>query len=191
MASRPITMDEHILLMKTMNENHDGFFKRNEQIIRILTIEGSVGLRIGDILKIRLADFFYTDKGYRLKIVEEKTGKERNVPVPNELYAYLTEYALTKGKGRNDKIFTIGKRAINRYIHKVAIDYLEMTDVSSHSWRKMYAQNIFEKSGKDLLATQEALMHSSIACTRRYLSYRSEKLEKILQSNSAIVELGD
>ena len=33
MASRPITMDEHILLMKTMNENHDGFFKRNEQII--------------------------------------------------------------------------------------------------------------------------------------------------------------
>ena len=97
MASRPITMDEHILLMKTMNENHDGFFKRNEQIIRILTIEGSVGLRIGDILKIRLADFFYTDKGYRLKIVEEKTGKERNVPVPNELYAYLTEYAITKG----------------------------------------------------------------------------------------------
>ena len=190
MASRPITMDEHILLMKTMNENHDGFFKRNEQIIRILTIEGSVGLRIGDILKIRLADFFYTDKGYRLKIVEEKTGKERNVPVPNELYAYLTEYVITKGKGRNDKIFTIGKRAINRYIHKVAIDYLEMTDVSSHSWRKMYAQNIFEKSGKDLLATQEALMHSSIACTRRYLSYRSEKLEKILQSNSAIVELG-
>lgn len=61
MTSRPITKDEHIMIMKTMNENHEGFFKRNPQIIHILTVECSTGLRLGDILRMKLSDIYRTD----------------------------------------------------------------------------------------------------------------------------------
>ena len=188
MTSRPITKEEHIMIMKTMNENHEGFFKRNPQIIHILTVECSTGLRLGDILRMRLSDFFRTSNGgYRLKIVEQKTGKERNVPIPSELYAYLTEYAMEHGRSRTMPIFDITVRAVNKYIRKVCIDYLEMEAISSHSWRKLFCHSIYESSGNSIVDVQMALMHSSIACTQRYLNRRSEKLEGILENNCNIV----
>ena len=188
MTSRPITKDEHIMIMKTMNENHEGFFKRNPQIIHILTVECSTGLRLGDILRMKLSDIYRTDKGYRLKIIEKKTGKERDVPVPAELYAYLTEYAMSRGRKRDQTIFTLTPRAVTKYIKKVT-DYLGLENVSSHSWRKMYCLQIYEKSGNDLVAVQQAMLHSSLAVTQRYLNRRSEKLESILQNHCNIVNL--
>ena len=131
MTSRPITKEEHIMIMKTMNENHEGFFRRNPQIIHILTVECSTGLRLGDILRMKLSDIYRTDKGYRLKIIEKKTGKERNVPIPSELYSYLADYAMEHGRSRTMPIFDITVRAVNKYIRKVCVDYLEMEAISS------------------------------------------------------------
>lgn len=187
MTTRPITQAEHIEIMKTMNENHSGFFRRNPQVIHILTIEASVGLRLSDILRMRLSDIYLSDKGYRLKITEQKTGKVRNVPFPSELYAYLTEYAMANSRKRDEPIFTLTVRAVDKYIKKVA-DFLELENVSSHSWRKLYSLSIYEKSGNDTVAVQQALMHSSLAVTQRYLNRNSEKLESILLSNCNIVK---
>ena len=68
-------------------------------------------------------------------------------------------------------------------------DYLGLENVSSHSWRKMYCLQIYEKSGNDLVAVQQAMLHSSLAVTQRYLNRRSEKLESILQNHCNIVNL--
>ena len=120
------------------------------------------------------------------KIKEKKTGKERDVPMPSELYAYLTEYAISKGRKRDETIFTLTSRAVTKYIKKVT-DYLGLQNVSSHSWRKMYALNVYKKTGNDIVAVQQALLHSSLAVTQRYLNRRSEKLESVLQNNCSIV----
>ena len=75
-TSRPITSDEHVEIMKTMSETHIGI-RPNPEIVHILTIECSTGLRLSDILSMKLSDFYLTDSGYRLKIREQKTGKEQ------------------------------------------------------------------------------------------------------------------
>lgn len=170
-----------------MNEN-TLFYKRNPQVIAILITESSTGLRLGDVLSLTLSQFRASDKGYRLKIKEKKTGKERDVPIPAELYAYLTEYAMSRGRKRDQTIFTLTPRAVTKYIKKVT-DYLGLENVSSHSWRKMYCLQIYEKSGNDLVAVQQAMLHSSLAVTQRYLNRRSEKLESILQNHCNIVNL--
>lgn len=190
MTSRPITKDEHIMIMKTMNENHEGFFKRNPQIIHILTVECSTGIRLGDILRMKLADIYRTDKGYRLKIIEKKTGKERNVPVPSELYSYLTDYAMEHGRSRTMPIFDITVRAVNKYIRKVCIDYLEMEAISSHSWRKLFAHTVYEQSGNSIVEVKNALLHASVQTSMSYISCQSEKLEGILENNCNIVNFG-
>ena len=87
-------------------------------------------------------------------------------------------------------IFDITVRAVNKYIRKVCVDYLEMEAISSHSWRKLFSHSIYESSGNSIVDVQMALMHSSIACTQRYLNRRSEKLEGILENNCNIVDLG-
>ena len=184
-GSVPITKEQHIEFMKAMNQNTT-FYKRNPQVIAILTTECSIGCRLGDILKMKLSDIYISDKGYRLKIKEEKTGKERNVPIPDSLYAYLTEYAMTAGRKRDDTIFSITPRAVSKYIKKVA-NYLGYENISSHSWRKLYALTIYEKTNFSLVEVQQALLHSSIATTQIYLNRRSEKLEKILSEHCSIV----
>lgn len=188
-TSIPITQEQHIQIMQAMNENTI-FYKRNPQVIHILTVEASIGLRLGDVLSISLNQIFSTEQGYRLKIKEKKTGKERNVPIPAELYAYLTEYAISKGRKRDEPIFTLTPRAVTKYIKKV-VDYLGLENVSSHSWRKLYALTVYKKSGNDIVAVQQALLHSSLAVTQRYLNRRSEKLESILQTNCNIVTFED
>ena len=186
-GSVPITIEQHKEFMKAMNQNTT-FYKRNPQIIAILTTECSIGCRLGDILRIKLSDIYISDKGYRLKIEEKKTGKERNVPIPDSLYAYLTEYAMTAGRKRDDTIFSITPRAVSKYIKKVA-NYLGYENISSHSWRKLYALTIYEKTNFSLVEVQQALLHSSIATTQIYLNRRSEKLEKILSEHCSIVNL--
>lgn len=186
-GSVPITKEQHVEFIKAMNQNTT-FYKRNPQVIAILTTECSIGCRLGDILKIKLSDIYISDKGYRLKIKEKKTGKERNVPIPDSLYAYLTEYAMTAGRKRDDTIFSITPRAVSKYIKKVA-NYLGYENISSHSWRKLYALTIYEKTNFSLVEVQQALLHSSIATTQIYLNRRSEKLEKILSEHCSIVNL--
>ena len=106
--------------------------------------------------------------------------------MPSELYAYLTEYAISRGRKRDETIFTLTPRAVTKYIKKVT-DYLGLENVSSHSWRKMYALKIYKSTGNDIVAVQQSLLHSSLAVTQRYLNRRSEKLESVLQNNCSIV----
>ena len=184
-TSIPITEEQHIEIMRAMNEN-TVFYKRNPQVIAILITESSIGLRLGDVLSMKLNQIHTSEKGYRLKIKEKKPGKERDVPMPSELYAYLTEYAISKGRKRDETIFTLTPRAVTKYIKKVT-DYLGLENVSSHSWRKMYALKIYKSTGNDIVAVQQSLLHSSLAVTQRYLNRRSEKLESVLQNNCSIV----
>ncbi len=188
-TSIPITEEQHIEIMKAMNEN-TVFYKRNPQVIAILITESSIGLRLGDVLSMKLSQIHTSENGYRLKIKEKKTGKERDVPMPSELYAYLTEYAISKGRKRDETIFTLTPRAVTKYIKKVT-DYLGLENVSSHSWRKMYSLKIYQSTGNDIVAVQQALMHSSLAVTQRYLNRRSEKLESVLQNNCSIVHFDE
>ena len=186
-TSRPITNEEHAMIMKTMSESHIGI-RPNQAVIHILTIESSTGLRLSDILSMKLSDFYLSDHGYRLKIREQKTKKERNVPIPLELQNYITEYAISIGCKRDERIFKLTPRAVTKYINKVT-DYLGLENVSSHSWRKLYALTVYEKTGNDIVSVQQALLHSSVAVTQRYLNRRSEKLEQVLQTHCSIVDL--
>lgn len=182
----PLTKEQHIEIMKTMNTN-TMFFKRNPQVIAILTTEATIGCRLGDILRIKLSDIYMDDKGYRLRIKEQKTGKIRNVPMPAELYAYLTEYAMNNNRTKDMTIFSLTPRAVTKYIKKVS-DYLGYR-FTSHSWRKYYAMKIYNSSGKDLALTQRSLLHASIATTQIYIGVENEKLEEILRANNSIVNL--
>ena len=51
-------------------------FRANDRIAAALVLEANLGLRIGDILKLRLQDIVLDGARYRLDIVEEKTQEE-------------------------------------------------------------------------------------------------------------------
>ena len=69
----------------------------NERVAVALTLQANLGLRIGDIVHLRLADIIFEGGRYHLDIVEQKTGKSRTFTVPAEVYIYLQNYAINKG----------------------------------------------------------------------------------------------
>jgi len=66
----------------------------NVRIATALTLQGNLGIRIGDVVKFRLSDIIFESGRYRLDIIEEKTGKARTFTVPAEIYIFLQNYAL-------------------------------------------------------------------------------------------------
>ena len=61
----------------------------NQRIATALTLQANLGLRIGDVLNLRLSDIVFESDRYRLNIVEEKTKKSRNFTVPTDIYIFL------------------------------------------------------------------------------------------------------
>ena len=63
-------------------------FRPNERVAVALVLEGNLGIRIGDILQLKLSSFIRDGSRYRLNIVEEKTGKQRTFTVPYPIYQF-------------------------------------------------------------------------------------------------------
>ena len=118
-----LTAEQYEKIIKTMisgfNDTDQNVVKPNKRIATALTLEANLGLRIGDILKLRLSDIVRDDGRYRLDIIEQKTGKKREFTVPLEIYVYIRNYALENNIKATAKLFDISERAVNKHLQKV------------------------------------------------------------------------
>ena len=72
-----LTTEQYREIITTMKEGGAGF-RPNERIATALVLEGNLGLRISDIVRLHLSDIVSDGGRYRLAITEQKTGKQRN-----------------------------------------------------------------------------------------------------------------
>lgn len=157
----------------------------NVRIATALTLQGNLGIRIGDIVKFRLSDIIFESGRYRLDIIEEKTGKARTFTVPTEIYIFLQNYALENNIKPKSRLFNITVRAVQKHLQKVC-EYLGLENVSTHSCRKFFANEIYKNSDYNLHLVNLLLAHSSIETTKFYLSLDSKQVETALQNHIII-----
>ena len=123
-------------------------------------------MRISDILRLRPCDIVKDGDRYRLEIVEQKTGKNRVFTVPLVIQQYIENYCLRNGIQRGDLIFPITERAVQKQL-AIVCDYLGFEGISTHSFRKWYATEIYKNNGFVIALVQRLLQHSSAAVTQR------------------------
>ena len=63
----------------------------NERVALALTLEANLGIRISDVVNLRICDIVQDGERYRLSITEQKTGKARTFTVPLALYQFINE----------------------------------------------------------------------------------------------------
>lgn len=180
-----LTQEQYIEIIKTMKT---GFMvhRGNTKIATALILEANLGLRISDILDLHLIDFIRDGERYRIDIIEQKTGKKRTFTVPNELMQYIRQYCLDNGIKSNEKIFDIKERAIQNHL-KLVCDYLGYEGISTHSFRKFFATQIYLNNEYNIILVQELLQHSSPTITQRYIGIGSKELEKAIQNNLNLI----
>lgn len=183
--TRAVDKQEFELIISTIQQ---GFttstgqkIRANQRVAAALCCEANLGLRIGDIVKLKLTDIVYESGRYHLDITEEKTKKKRTFTVPHEIYTYLQSYALEKGIKPKQRLFDITVRAVQSHL-KMTCDYLGLENISSHSFRKFFANSIYLQD-YNVEIVRTLLNHSSVAVTQHYLSVDTKQVEQALSKH--------
>ena len=163
-----LTLQQYETIITTMRTGGAGF-RANDRIATALVLEANLGMRIEDILKLRLCDIIKDGARYRLNVTEQKTKKERSFTVPLPIYNFIQCYCLDKKIRRDDVIIDLTERAVQKYLAKV-VDYLGYEEaIGTHSFRKFFATEIYNENGCDIVLVQKLLQHSSVATTQKYI----------------------
>lgn len=151
-----------------------------------LVLEGNLGIRISDILKLKPRDIVLDGDRYRLEIIEQKTGKRRVFTVPLVIEQYIENYCLKNGIKKDEVIFPITERAVQKQLHLVC-DYLGYDGIGTHSFRKWYATEIYKNNDFDIALVQRLLQHSSASVTQRYIGIEPQRIESAIQNHAQLL----
>ncbi len=176
-TTRPLQEHEYRRIIELLNS---GFvmsgrkiFNPNRQIAIVLQLEANLGLRIGDVLRLRVDSV----KNGKLEIIEEKTGKCQYREVNSAVIGLIKDYAIEKMLSPTEKLFNIKVRAVQKQL-KIVVDYLGLDNISTHSFRKMFATTVYSSNGRDIKLVQEILNHTSVATTERYIRINQFQIDQ-------------
>ena len=135
--------------------------RENRLVMRVAL---TTGLRIGDVLRLetkKLQPHFW--------ITEQKTGKRRQIGLPEPLLSDLRKVAGKRWvfEGRDDPNKHRTRQAVWKDIKRAARAFRLPQNIAPHSARKVYAVELMEKYG-DIERVQRALNHCNPAVTLVY-----------------------
>jgi integrase len=143
------------------------------------------GLRISDILPLKVLDVIYTK---HLKIREKKTGNARKIIITNALRKEIEKY--TKNLADSDYLFPSRKRGkpIHRVqawqiIHDAAKACNVEGAIGTHTLRKTFGYHFYQRY-KDVAMLQYIFGHSSPSVTLRYIGINDDMVDEALESFS-------
>lgn len=162
--------------------------KPNERIAAVEVVQASLGLRLGDVLNLRMSSFVRDGERWRLDIMEQKTGKERTFTVPVEVYTFIQGYAFSMGIRPEARLFAVSERQVERHLNKVFQKMeLPLRQFESHSYRKLFATRVYVDNEYNIELVRVLLQHSSVQVTQRYLNISQKLVENALAKTAVYV----
>lgn len=151
-----------------------------------------LGLRISDILKLRVSDV--KNKEY-ISVREQKTGKENRIAINEELREIYDEYIV--GKARNEFLFKddrnfkklkkskpLSRQWVWKILNDIADKFEYKDPIGCHTLRKTFGYWMYEKNPDDLMTIKELLNHEDISYTKRYIGINQDSKDKVIKSMS-------
>ena len=143
------------------------------------------GLRISDILKLKVKDVQYVDF---IEIKEQKTQKHKRFPITDAYKSLLNNF--TKDKSPEEWLFKSKKgdraitrvqayRIISRACEKAGIT----TKIGTHTLRKTFGYHFYQEK-KDIALLQTIFNHSTPTVTLRYIGINQDMIDSNLKSFS-------
>lgn len=142
----------------------------------ILELLYSSGLRVSELINLKLNDIFFDEEIIR---VIGKGSKERIVPIGSSAIKWIKEYIIhsrpfLENKMKSQNILFLNKRGTKlsrMFIWQIVYDYTRKAgidkEVHPHIFRHSFATHLLE-GGADLRSVQEMLGHSDISTTQIY-----------------------
>jgi integrase/recombinase XerD len=161
--------------------------KKSKLMISLLY---AAGLRISELLNLRLEDLNFIEKIGHVK--QGKGRKDRNFNIPQFLLNTLKEQVDNQKKAHEDYLFTgpkgqLSSRNLQKIVTNTSIKAGIKKSVHPHTLRHSFATHLLE-DGVDLRSIQELLGHSNLDTTQIYTHISTEKLRKIKSPLDSLME---
>ncbi len=160
--------------------------ERNRAILEIMY---SCGLRVSELIHLKISDLFFNEGFIR---IIGKGNKERFVPIHQKAQKYISIYIkeirshVTIKKSHEDTLFlsrrgkSLSRQMIFMLIKTLAVNINLNKKISPHTLRHSFATHLL-KNGADLRAIQQMLGHESITTTEVYVHLDNTFLKKIVE----------
>lgn len=144
----------------------------------------NTGLRISDIIKLRVLDVLNEDRTVKshICIIEEKTKKRKkfkiNDTLSREFAEYcknlnMTDYLFSSRKGKNKHITRV---QAYRILNEVALG-IGLEEIGTHTLRKTFGYWFYKKT-KDIAMLQKLFNHSSPSITLAYIGIEQDEIDE-------------
>lgn len=165
---------------QTLEELKQFFKNKNERDYIMFMMGINTGLRISDILALRVKDV----SGDYISMREKKTSKQKRIIIVPSLKKVLREYI--KGKPGNEFLIK-SQKGENQAIHrssayrilKDAAEEFYLQEIGTHTLRKTFGYHFYQQT-KDVAMLQELFNHHSPKVTLRYIGVNQDSLDKAM-----------
>ena len=184
----PDTLSEEEIdtLIAAIDLSHP-FGERNRTILETMY---SCGLRVSEVITIKISDLFF-DEGF-VRVLG-KGNKERFIPIHNQAQKYILSYInnirihQVPQKNHEDTLFLnrrgkgLSRQMVFMMLNETAIKINLKKKISPHTFRHSFATHLL-KNGADLRAIQQMLGHESITTTEIYVHLDKSYLRDIVET---------
>ena len=176
----PIRDEKHIRKIKNR-------LKNNSRDLLLFTMGINNGLRISDLLKLRVRDVKDLSVGETLTIKETKTGKNNILMINKSVYQVMREYLNGENPDENEYLFqsrngnnTALKRETVHKMVKEWCSFIKTGNYGTHTLRKTFGYIQRKKYGVGFEILCKRFSHSSPSITMRYLGIEDDEVNGIL-----------
>lgn len=176
---QPIRETKTIELMKEMLK------KKNEKYYIMFICGINIGLRVSDVLSLKVSDIFGKS---HISITEQKTGKQKRFLINDKLLCELEKYIIDNGLGIDDYLIQ-SRKGDNKPITRVQA-YRILNEVGSeqglheigtHTMRKTFGYWHY-KQYKDVAILQDIFNHSAPSITLRYIGINDDMKDETIKN---------
>lgn len=184
----PLRNEQHI---KTLVQ-YLGGHSRN---LLLFVLGINTGIRITDLLPLRVVDLRYLKPGQVHQITENKTGKKNVIVINKAIRKALDNYIETRKPEDSDYFFESNKKDLKGKSHPIKINHvnkmikswtkainLDPSQYGARTLRKTWGYQQRVKFGVGFEVIAKRYNHSSPAITMRYLGIEDKEVHKILMN---------
>lgn len=192
---RPLSTDEVDTLREYFNTAPHHKHLARDKLFVYLSMQ--TGYRCSEVIQIKVSDVYDPIRKRVLdrvnvakKAVKGKTAGKSSPLTPdikNLIEHYILHYKPMVYLFESPQGGHIGYRQALRICHKhFEGANLDPSNLSTHTYRKTYADRVYKALDNDLIALSHAMHHKSVSSTSSYIRVDKEKVENVLTKLSFV-----